>query len=58
MAVREKVLRPWAIIQPDGVVLAAHCTCMTGLGEACHHIASMLWSIHFAVMKRQDTQRR
>ena len=32
-------------MEPDGKVLAAHCTCMAGVGEACSHIAALLFSI-------------
>lgn len=40
----EKALVPWAIIQKDGKVLAAHCNCMAGLGESCTHISALLFS--------------
>lgn len=42
-------LSPWIIIQPDGKVLAAHCNCMAGLGEACTHVAALLYSIEASV---------
>ena len=49
-------LLPWIILQQNGEILAAHCTCMAGyvylpqclnydvvyrLGEACSHIAAI-----------------
>ncbi|XP_033747952.1 uncharacterized protein LOC117332971 [Pecten maximus] len=49
----EKPLAPWVIIQTDGKVLAAHCNCMAGLGEACTHIAAMLFSIEATFKVRQ-----
>ena len=54
MAVREKPLQPWAIIESKGNIIAAHCTCMAGLGEACTHVAAMLWSICALNQIRKD----
>ena len=54
LAVRERRLQPWTNIQRDGVVLAAHCTCMAGLGEACTHVSSMLWGIYSKVKVNQE----
>ncbi|XP_052806677.1 uncharacterized protein LOC128235930 [Mya arenaria] len=51
---REKPLRPWVIVKPDGVVEGAHCNCMAGLGEACTHIAALLFSISAAVQIRDS----
>lgn len=51
---REKSLEPWIIAQSDGKVLAAHCTCMAGLGEACSHIAALLFSIDAVVQLRDS----
>ncbi|XP_062576035.1 uncharacterized protein LOC134237903 [Saccostrea cucullata] len=50
----ETPLSPWAIIQEEGKVLAAHCNCMAGLGEACTHIAAMLFSIEATVKVRES----
>lgn len=50
---QEKVLLPWIISKPDGEVVAAHCTCMAGLGEACSHIGAVLFYI-VAVVQHQD----
>lgn len=36
----------------DGAVLAAHCTCMAGLGEACSHIAAVLFYVEVVVRRR------
>ena len=49
----EKSLSPWAIIQQDGKILAAHCNCMAGLGEACTHISAMFFSIEATVKVRE-----
>ena len=51
---REKPLDSWIIAEPDGKVLAAHCTCMAGLGEACTHIAALLFSIDDIVQVRDN----
>ena len=51
---REKPLDSWIIADPDGKVLAAHCTCMAGLGEACTHIAALLFSIDAIVQVRDN----
>ncbi|KAL3889699.1 hypothetical protein ACJMK2_002028 [Sinanodonta woodiana] len=49
----ETPLTPWAIIQKDGKILACHCNCMAGLGEACTHLAAMLFSIEATVKVRE-----
>ena len=51
---REKPLDSWIIAEPDGKVLAAHCTCMAGLGEACTHIAALLFSIDAIVQVKDN----
>ena len=38
-------LQPWVAADMDGSVLCAHCTCMAGLGEACSHIAALLFTL-------------
>ncbi|KAH9365561.1 hypothetical protein HPB48_008922 [Haemaphysalis longicornis] len=38
-------LEPWLLIQRDGLVKLAHCTCMAGLGEACSHIGAVLYYV-------------
>lgn len=42
-------LKPWIIAQKTGIVEAAHCNCMAGLGEACSHIGALLFYIETAV---------
>ncbi len=36
-------VKPWVAIKAKGTVVCAHCTCMAGLGEACSHIAALLF---------------
>ena len=50
----EKPLTPWIIAMDDGRILAAHCDCMAGLGEACSHVASLLWVIGVGVESRES----
>ena len=38
-------LRPWVIAYKSGTVQAAHCDCMAGLGEACTHVAALLFAV-------------
>ena len=37
-------LRVWVITKSDGDVITGHCTCMAGLGEACSHVAAVLFA--------------
>ncbi|XP_059174981.1 uncharacterized protein LOC131955049 [Physella acuta] len=41
----EKPVEPWLFCQQTGVILAAHCNCMAGLGESCSHIGALLFAI-------------
>lgn len=36
-------LKAWVGCKSSGLVMAAHCTCMAGAGEACSHIAAVLF---------------
>ena len=36
----------------DGLILAAHCNCMAGLGEACSHVAAVLFFVEAAIKLR------
>ena len=38
-------LKPWVLLQEDGEIETAHCTCMAGLGEAFSHVSSLLFYI-------------
>ncbi|KAL5516642.1 hypothetical protein EMCRGX_G002028 [Ephydatia muelleri] len=33
---------PWVVLELNGTVLCAHCTCMAGLGESCSHVAAII----------------
>ena len=43
-AVNAPYLRTWVGAEENGTVLCAHCTCMAGLGEACSHVAALLFA--------------
>ncbi|XP_063963770.1 uncharacterized protein LOC129270480 [Lytechinus pictus] len=47
--VTESPHHPWIATTVDGVVVAAHCDCMAGLGESCSHIAALLFKMEAAV---------
>lgn len=42
---REVPLKVWIVAKKDGVVLAAHCDCMAGLGEVCSHVGGILFAV-------------
>jgi len=37
-------VKVWVATKNDGEVMCAHCSCMAGLGEACSHIAALLFA--------------
>ena len=37
-------LKVWVAVKQSGEVLCAHCSCMAGLGEACSHVAAVLFT--------------
>ena len=37
-------LHPWIAAKRSGMILFSHCTCMAGLGEACSHVAALLFT--------------
>ena len=45
----------WVAAKQGGVVLCAHCTCMAGLGEACSHIAAILFTLDSNTRTKQST---
>ena len=45
MRISEKPLEPWLIIDENGTVQSAHCTCMAGLSEGCSHVAAVLFAM-------------
>ena len=37
--------KPWVAVKQNGIVVCTHCTCMAGLGEACSHVAALLFTL-------------
>ena len=52
---REVPLKVWIVAKKDGVVLAAHCDCMAGLGEVCSHVGGILFAVETGVRMRDRT---
>ena len=48
-------LYPWIAAERNGRTLCAHCTCMAGLGEACSHIAALLFAAEAHTKIRKNT---
>ena len=51
----ERSLQPWIIVQRDGKVLYAHCTCMAGIGEVCSHVGTILFYTDCQVKRGENT---
>ena len=47
-------LKPWVAIDQSGIVVCAHCTCMAGYGEACSHVASVLFTVEANTQMKQQ----
>lgn len=54
MRIREKLLQPWVIVQANGTIESAHCTCMAGLDECCSHIAAVLFALETSARIRKE----
>ena len=57
----ETPLSCWIIIEETGEVCSAHCNCMAGLGEACSHVAAVLFYLEATVRiqgQQTSTQRK
>lgn len=54
-AVSKTLICPWIAAKMCGTILCAHCTCMAGLGEACSHIAALLFSAETQVRLFSNT---
>ncbi|KAL3987887.1 hypothetical protein ACER0C_012205 [Sarotherodon galilaeus] len=52
MRLSQKPLQPWVILQSNGDVESAHCTCMAGVAEKCVHVAALLYKIDTTVHLR------
>ena len=50
----DTALHSWLICKKEGKMMAAHCNCMAGLGEACSHVASLMFYIDAAVRIRDS----
>ena len=48
-------LLPWIGLKSNGTIICAHCNCMAGAGEACSHIAAMLYTVATAVRIEKET---
>ncbi len=53
-AVNASPLLPWVVTTNDGTIMCSHCTCMAGLGEACSHIAAILFAVESYNKLNQD----
>ena len=38
-------LQAWVAVEKEGLVICSHCNCMAGLGEACSHVAALLFVV-------------
>lgn len=47
-------LKAWVAMKQTGEILCAHCTCMAGIGEACSHIAALLFSAEANTQAKQQ----
>ncbi|KAJ4939864.1 hypothetical protein JOQ06_029300 [Pogonophryne albipinna] len=53
-ALNSKPTSPWIVVQEDGTVVMALCTCMAGLGEVCSHAAALMFIVLAAVERREN----
>ncbi|KAK3880823.1 hypothetical protein Pcinc_014710 [Petrolisthes cinctipes] len=44
-SLNEEALRPWFAMEKEGPIIAAHCSCVAGLGEACSHVAATMFAV-------------
>ena len=47
-------LKVWIAVKQSGEVLCAHCSCMAGLGEACSHVAAVLFTAEANTQSKQQ----
>ncbi|XP_047246039.1 uncharacterized protein LOC124883136 isoform X3 [Girardinichthys multiradiatus] len=45
----------WAVIEPSGLVVSGHCTCMASSDVACSHVAATLFALDAYVRIQQET---
>ncbi|KAK3889998.1 hypothetical protein Pcinc_006047 [Petrolisthes cinctipes] len=44
-SLNEEALRPWFAMEKEGPIIAAHCSGVAGLGEACSHVAATMFAV-------------
>lgn len=44
----EPSLLPWLIFSKTGDIVSSQCTCAAGLGEACTHVAAILFALEYS----------
>ena len=47
-------LKTWVALNQTGEVMCAQCTCMAGIGEACSHIAALLFAAEANTQAKQQ----
>ena len=47
-------VKAWIGVEKNGVIICAHCNCMAGLGEACSHVAAILFCLDANVHARNS----
>lgn len=52
--INQTALKPWVLCHLTGNVLAAHCTCIAGLGEVCSHVAAILYAIESMIRSSEN----
>ena len=48
-------LHPWRAAEKIGTIVCAHCTCIAGVGEACSHIAALLFAAETNIQMMKNT---
>ena len=54
-SVSAALLKSWIATDKDCTVYCAHCICVTGLGEACSHIAALLFAVETTTRFLEET---
>ena len=49
-----KPLQTWVAVEKEGLVICAHCNCMAGLGEACSHVAALLFLLDANTQQKKN----
>ncbi|KAK5648187.1 hypothetical protein RI129_003079 [Pyrocoelia pectoralis] len=49
----EKSLDTWVIVNEDGSIRTAHCTCMAGSSEICSHVGAILYAAEYAAKTKE-----